>query len=95
MCSVDISRYGLSRRERQVVEGIARGLEGKEIAREVGITYNTMKMHIWRAKHKMNARNQLEVAILAHGGVPDAHRAQPTVERHIEQAPSWSTERPR
>ena len=94
MCRRDLSPFGLTRREEQVVDAIARGREIKETVRELGIGYQTVKMHIARAKAKMRARNQIEVAIIAHGGVPqswDATPAQepPRAERAIEQAPIW------
>ena len=62
----------LTPRERDVVERIALGLEIKEIAHELRIGYQTAKMHIQRAKRKLGARNQVEIAILMHGGRPRA-----------------------
>jgi DNA-binding CsgD family transcriptional regulator len=62
----------LTPREQEVVECIAGGLEIKEIARELQIGYHTTKMHIRSAKGKLGARNQLEIAILLHGGHPQA-----------------------
>lgn len=62
----------LTPREQDVVARIARGLEVKEIAHELQIGYHTAKMHIARAKRKLGARNQLEIAILLHGGQPQA-----------------------
>mgnify|MGYP001278551450 CR=1 FL=1 len=62
----------LTPREQDVVDRIARGLEIKEIAHELQIGYHTAKMHIARAKHKLGARNQIEIAILLHGGRPQA-----------------------
>jgi DNA-binding CsgD family transcriptional regulator len=62
----------LTPREQEVVECIATGLEIKEIAHELQIGYHTTKMHIAHAKRKLGARNQLEIAILLHGGRPQA-----------------------
>ncbi len=83
----------LTPRERDVVERIAGGLEIKEIARELRIGYQTVKMHIRGAKGKIGARNQLEIAILMHGGRP---RTMPEPHEHplrrgaeSEQGPLW------
>lgn len=83
----------LTPRERDVVERIASGLEIREIARELQIGYHTVKMHIQGAKGKLGARNQLEIAILMHGGRP---RTMPAPSEHplrrserIEREPLW------
>lgn len=83
----------LTPREQDVVERIALGLEIKEIAEELRIGYQTAKMHIARAKGKLGARNQLEIAILMHGGRP---QAMPEAHEHpirfcggIEMEPVW------
>jgi DNA-binding CsgD family transcriptional regulator len=83
----------LTPRERDVVERIASGLEIKEIARELRIGYHTVKMHIRSAKGKLGARNQLEIAILMHGGQP---RTMPAPgehplrrSEHVERDPIW------
>lgn len=69
MCRAGLA--SLTPREHDVVERIARGLEIKEIARELGIGYQTVKMHIARARSKLGLRNRLEIAIVMHGGIPD------------------------
>src|SRR5690242_13975425 len=81
----------LTPREQEAVFGVARGLEIKEIARSMGIGYHTAKMHIHSAKAKLGARNQLEVAILYHGGTPASMENLPHVEKPIESAPTWSS----
>lgn len=60
----------LTKREREVAALIGEGLEIKEIAHELGIGYQTTKMHIRGVKGKLGVRNQLEIAILMHGGGP-------------------------
>ncbi len=83
----------LTPREQEVVERIASGLEIKEIAHELQIGYHTAKMHIAHAKRKLGARNQLEIAILLHGGRPQAmpeaseHPLRLCAER--ASAPTW------
>lgn len=83
----------LTSRERDVVERIALGLEIKEIADELHIGYQTAKMHIARAKSKLGARNQLEIAILLHGGrpqaMPDAHEHPIRMCCGIATYPTW------
>ncbi len=83
----------LTSRERDVVERIALGLEIKEIADELHIGYQTAKMHIARAKSKLGARNQLEIAILLHGGrpqaMPDAHEHPIRMCCGIATRPTW------
>ncbi len=84
----------LTPREQDVAERIAKGLEIKEIAHDLCIGYQTTKMHIRRVKDKLDARNQLEIAILMHGGRP---RAAPEASKHplrrsydgIEMLPVW------
>jgi DNA-binding CsgD family transcriptional regulator len=83
----------LTRREQDVVERVAKGLEIKEIAHDLGIGYQTVKMHIRGAKGKLGARNQLELAILMHGGqpssMPDAHKHPLHSSGQIDREPAW------
>lgn len=92
MCKDEVMSV-LTPREQDVVECIARGLEIKEIARELHIGYQTVKMHIARAKGKLNARNQLEIAILLHGGrpqaMPEVHEHPIRLTRTIDRQPIW------
>jgi DNA-binding CsgD family transcriptional regulator len=69
----------LTPREQEVAGLVASGLEIKEIARELGIGYQSAKIHIRNAKGKVGARNQLELAILMHGGQP---RSMPPAPKH-------------
>lgn len=50
--------YGLSRREREVVAAVARGLTTKEIAAELGLSPHTVKEHLDRACEKTGARGR-------------------------------------
>jgi DNA-binding CsgD family transcriptional regulator len=50
--------YGLSRREREVVAGVARGLTTKEIAVHLGLSPHTVKEHLDRACEKTGARGR-------------------------------------
>lgn len=54
---------GLPLRQRQVVEGIACGLTNKEIARELGITEGTVKVHARLAYVAIGVNNRVSVAM--------------------------------
>ena len=52
-------------RELEIITLVARGLENKEIAAELGIAEQTVKNHLSRAMKKLNLRNRQEVAMFA------------------------------
>ncbi len=64
----------LSRRERQVAEFLARGQSNKEIARRLGVSEITIKVHVSNLLRKLQARNRTEAAthLLAAGLVAPA-----------------------
>lgn len=70
-----VDPYRLTPRETDVAERVADGLEIKEIARELGIQYQTVKMHIRAAKGKMGVRNQIELALTMRGYTPRSLRS--------------------
>jgi len=51
---------GLSARQEQVLGGVARGLQTKEIARELGISEGTVKTHLARACERLGARTRAQ-----------------------------------
>lgn len=55
----------LSPREHQVVMLIGRGLCNKEIARELGLSVGTVKLHVHNILQKTGARNRYAVLLLA------------------------------
>jgi len=55
----------LSDREIQVLEGICRGLQNKEIAHAFGIQEVTVKMHVRSIIRKLGARNRTHAAMIA------------------------------
>ncbi len=55
---------GLTRRERDVMDGMLRGLQNKQIARVLGISHRTVEIHRARVMHKTHAANLLELARL-------------------------------
>jgi DNA-binding NarL/FixJ family response regulator len=55
----------LSTRERQIAGLVARGMKNSEIARELAISYNTVKVHLQTIFSKTGARDRLELVTLA------------------------------
>ena len=55
----------LSERERQVLDGLVRGLANKEIAREIGLQEPTVKLHVKTLCRKLDARNRTHAAMIA------------------------------
>jgi len=55
----------LTRREREVVDLISRGMSNKEIARELNIAVHTVKSHVHNTLEKLALRTRLELASYA------------------------------
>lgn len=55
----------LSRREREILDGLAEGLSNREVARREGITEGTVKFHVTAILSKLGARNRTEAVALA------------------------------
>jgi DNA-binding NarL/FixJ family response regulator len=55
----------LTPRERDVVRQVAQGQRNKEIARSLGITEGTVKMHLHNLYEKLNVSSRTELALLA------------------------------
>lgn len=66
----------LTPREREVAWWICRGRSNKEIARHLGVSFNTVNAHAGAIRRKLRARNRTEVAMhlaaAGHGGAQDA-----------------------
>lgn len=56
---------GLSEAENRVLEQLLRGLSNKEIARELGLSEPTIKMHLRAICQKLGARNRTQAALIA------------------------------
>jgi DNA-binding NarL/FixJ family response regulator len=52
-------RFGLTRREQQLVEMIGRGFTNKEIAGDLGLSEQTVKNHVHRVLRKFGVRDRL------------------------------------
>lgn len=65
----------LTRRERQVLALLAKGLTNPEIAERLVISHSTVKVHVSHILAKLEASNRAEAIALAiqHGLVPRAH----------------------
>ena len=58
-------RNGITRRERQLLDKLDRGLQNKIIAYELDISCCTVKAHIRNILQKFKARNRTQAAFLA------------------------------
>jgi DNA-binding NarL/FixJ family response regulator len=56
---------GLSEQQMEVVRRVARGMQNKEIARELDISDATVKAHLSAAMQKLKARNRTEIVYAA------------------------------
>jgi DNA-binding NarL/FixJ family response regulator len=56
----------LTERERDVAEGVARGLSNAEVAAELFMGVPTVKTHVGRIFAKLGVENRVQVAILVH-----------------------------
>ena len=57
----------LTRREQEILDGLARGLSNKLIARSLDITEATVKVHVKNLLKKLGFRSRLEAAVWAVG----------------------------
>lgn len=61
----DVLADKLTEREREVLEGLCRGLANKEIARDLGLQEVTVKLHVKNLCRKLDAKNRTQAALLA------------------------------
>ena len=55
----------LSKREREALVDLARGLSNREIAETMGISINTVNKHVQQIFTKLNVRNRVQAATKA------------------------------
>ncbi|WP_323095745.1 LuxR C-terminal-related transcriptional regulator [Intrasporangium sp. YIM S08009] len=55
----------LTRREREVVAGLARRLSNAELARELYVSETTVKTHVVSACAKLGVDNRVQAAVIA------------------------------
>jgi two-component system nitrate/nitrite response regulator NarL len=53
----------LTKREKEVLRQIAKGQSNKMIARKLGITEGTVKVHVKNLLHKLGLRSRVEAAV--------------------------------
>jgi DNA-binding NarL/FixJ family response regulator len=58
-------RSALTRRERQIVEMLARGSTGEQIAQELVLSPETVQKHVHNAKRKIGAATRAHLIALA------------------------------
>jgi DNA-binding NarL/FixJ family response regulator len=62
----------LTAREKEILSLVASGLEGKEIARELFLSHDTVRTHVAHALAKLGARSRAQaVGIAVRGGLID------------------------
>jgi DNA-binding NarL/FixJ family response regulator len=71
------NRFGLTRRERQIVEALSEGMANKDIASHYSISECTVKHHLTRIFDKVGVYSRLELLVFAkhHGLVVTTHPA--------------------
>ena len=64
----------LTRRQRQVLDLIAQGRSNKQIARDLGITEGTAKLHVFSLMRALDVTNRTMLALAAHALHPRTDR---------------------
>lgn len=62
--------HGLTRAEAEVLACVARGLDNRAIAAELGVAEATVKTHLRRVLAKLDVDSRTQAALLAHGVLP-------------------------
>jgi DNA-binding NarL/FixJ family response regulator len=59
------SEIPLTKREREVLKQVARGLTNKEIGQTLGISYETVKEHVQHVLRKLGVSDRTQAAVWA------------------------------
>jgi DNA-binding NarL/FixJ family response regulator len=62
---INLQKYNLSEREKEVLSLVAEGLTNKEIAASLDITENTVKNHLCNIMEKLHLQNRVQLATFA------------------------------
>jgi DNA-binding NarL/FixJ family response regulator len=80
----------LSRREQDVVRGIAEGMTNREIANHLNLSVHTVKNYVFKIFDTLGVSSRVEVVLYA---VSQASRSQPKIELSTDflfrEAPAW------
>ncbi|WP_235871492.1 response regulator transcription factor [Shimia sediminis] len=52
--------YSLSRKERAILEALAKGMSNRELSKELGISTNTVKFHLSNVYEKLSVKNRAQ-----------------------------------
>lgn len=63
-------QFGFSEREWEVACLVGQGLTNKDVARKLGITESTAKVHLKKIMRRLNAKNRVEVSVRLRTGAP-------------------------
>ncbi|MCX4187067.1 two-component system response regulator NarL [Methylophaga sp. OBS4] len=63
---ISVSDAGLTERENEILNCLAEGMNNKNIARKLGISDTTVKVHIKNILRKLNLTSRLEAAVWKH-----------------------------
>ena len=80
----------LSEREKQILDGLARGDSNKAIARDLKITESTVKVHVKAVLRKLKVRNRTQAAIWATNHLVRSLLFVPFIYRHIWEFSSFA-----
>lgn len=65
---------GMTARENQILDFVARGLSNKEIGRQMDLSEKTVRQYLTRVLQKLKVRNRVEAAMLVAGMQPEQAR---------------------
>jgi DNA-binding NarL/FixJ family response regulator len=83
----------LSKREQDVVNGVANGLSNREIAERLKLTEHTVKNYLFRIFDKLGVSSRVEVVLYSFGLSGEAAAAAPS--RKLRAKPAGASSKPR